>query len=372
MSLPGPLIETWVLYTFGSLVILARIACRWRMIGIANFKPDDYLIIPAWITYTTMTVAAHIVGGHGDLHALSLEEREALASGSPGAADPLVTGTKWFCAGVATYVTFIWLLKLNMLFLYQRVVRGLWVARFIRPAMALVGGTYLATLLVLFLPCRPYDRMWIVFPDQGAYCKPQSTLNLIPPLAMNLLTDLVIMAIPAPVILPIHTTLARKAGLLTLFFAGVFIMVAAILRVVFVIVMADGPTAAIWSCREDFVAIVVGQAILLRPVFTRGFWGGKGEVGKSIGVTEEGTGSGRRVKDPFSVTVALATVGGDESRETVAGSDAEMGGAGLVISVKSLVEVESTESPTGRDPGRGDCLWPTNRASCWNGREGGV
>lgn len=131
--------------------------------------------------------------------------------------------------------------------------------------------------------------------------------------------------------------------------------------------MADGPTAAIWSCREDVVAIVVGQAILLRPLFTRGFWG-RGEGGKSGSVTEE-TGSGRRVKDPFSVTVALATLRGDESRETVAGSDIETGG-GLVISVKSLVKVENTESPTGLHPGRGDCLWATNRAGCWKGGEG--
>ena len=49
MVLPGPLIETWVLYGAGSLIIFARILCRWRMIGPANFKPDDYLIVPAWV-----------------------------------------------------------------------------------------------------------------------------------------------------------------------------------------------------------------------------------------------------------------------------------------------------------------------------------
>lgn len=49
MLLPGPLIETWVLYSFGSLVIFARIVCRWRLIGPENFKPDDYLIILAWV-----------------------------------------------------------------------------------------------------------------------------------------------------------------------------------------------------------------------------------------------------------------------------------------------------------------------------------
>jgi hypothetical protein len=33
-----------------------------------------------------------------------------------------------------------------------------------------------------------------------------------------------------------------------------------------------GQTAAIWSCREDVVAIVVGQCTMIRPIFTRRFW----------------------------------------------------------------------------------------------------
>jgi hypothetical protein len=86
--------------------------------------------------------------------------------------------------------------------------------------------------------------------------------------------------------------------------------------------MKNGPTAAIWSCREDFVAIVVGQAILIRPIFTKRFW--TSDYGR--GMTEYGSskrsknsahleesyemGSKKRgkAKDPFSLTAALATV----------------------------------------------------------------
>lgn len=111
-----------------------------------------------------MTVAAHIVGGLGDLHALDLEVRRTM---SEEEAQPYVYGTQWFCAGVATYILFIWTLKLNMLFLYQRVVQGLWVEKFLKPAMFLVGLTFFASYLILFCACRPYNRMWIVYPDQG-------------------------------------------------------------------------------------------------------------------------------------------------------------------------------------------------------------
>lgn len=106
-------------------------------------------------------------------------------------AEPYIRTTKWFCAGVATYVVFIWSLKLNMLFFFKRVVNGtrtqplsppainvwnqaddgqllgLWVEKFIVPAMCLVGCTFIANMGILFGACRPYDRMWVFYEDEG-------------------------------------------------------------------------------------------------------------------------------------------------------------------------------------------------------------
>ncbi|KJZ68689.1 hypothetical protein HIM_11916 [Hirsutella minnesotensis 3608] len=369
------LIETWCLYAFGSVIIFARVACRWRMVGISGFKPDDYIIFLSWMTYTVMTVAAHIVGGLGDLHALDIEQRAAL---SVEEAKPYIYGTQWFCAGVATYILFIWTLKLNMLFLYQRVVSRLWVAKFIKSVMGVVFATFFAIYLILFCACRPYYRMWIVYPDQGPICEPQSTLNMVPPLIMNILTDVMIMAIPAPILLNVKTTFWKKLGLLALFGGGLFIMVAAILRVTMVMIMKNGPTAAIWSCREDFVAILVGQAILIRPLFFKSFWTQNPSiVGRSFHFTSENSSkptaafemnSRRKLKryDPFSLTAALATVDDyDNSQEDIIGHCEEQRNAGdtiieqpgdvksgtamttknekLVIHVSKLFEVENTE-----------------------------
>jgi hypothetical protein len=373
-----------------------------------------------------MTLAAHIVGSNGDIHSQTMAQRAALASGPPQDQESVITGTKWFCIGVATYITFIWLLKLNMLFLYQRIVNGLWVEKFIMPTIGLVGITYLSTLMILFLPCRPYDRMWIVFPDQGEFCKPQSFLNMVPPLIMNLVTDLCIMAIPAPVILPVRTTIWRKLGLLILFFAGFFIMTAAVLRVVFVLVvrpsypslstisrytntaqLGNGATAAIWSCREDVVAIVVGQAVFIRPLFTRCFWtrgfvcpnAATGPKKVAPGTRTEAlplapTRPGKVKKDPFSLSAALESHNSAESdpdkvteldtesvtsNETAGRSLSRRGPppppppkddrrGTLVISVSQRVEVQTAESPSRRREeglvGR-DYLAATNRAQCY-------
>lgn len=78
----------------------------------------------------------------------------------------------------------------------------------------------------------------------------------------------------------------KKVSLVLLFSGGFFVMIAAILRVTYVMVVSqfsfprvyknalaqnlsnhrtleqqqNGAAAAIWSCREDFVATIVGQA----------------------------------------------------------------------------------------------------------------
>lgn len=282
------LVEIWALYVIGSLIIFLRVACRWRMVGVRNFKMDDYIIWFSWVVYTIMSVASHICGGHESLHTLSDEVRATITEAE---AAPYVWVTKWFCTGVSTYIVFIWSLKFTMLFFYKRIVNGLWVEKFIMPVMALVAASFVAIMVVHFASCRPYTRMWQIYPDQGANCMPLAEIYLIPALVLNIVTDILILAIPAPVIFPVKTTVWRKISLVVIFSAGLFIMTAAILRVDFVLVHDNGKTAAIWSCREGFVAIIVGQAPILRPAFTRSFW--TGEISQSS--------SAQRTKSSFPI-----------------------------------------------------------------------
>ena len=67
---------------------------------------------------------------------------------------------------------------------------------------------------------------------------PQSPAFLLTVLILNLVTDVCIILIPIPIILPLKISWARKLGLLGMFCAGVFIMIAAILRVYFVMAVS--------------------------------------------------------------------------------------------------------------------------------------
>lgn len=74
-------------------------------------------------------------------------------------------------------------------------------------------------------------------------CEPQATLYMLPTLIMNIVTDICIMAIPAPVVLRAKMSMFRKISLIFLFSGGFFVMIASILRVTFVMVVSQIYTA---------------------------------------------------------------------------------------------------------------------------------
>jgi hypothetical protein len=69
-------------------------------------------------------------------------------------------------------------------------------------------------------------------------------------------------------------SITRKILLFLLLCAGTFVMIAAILRVVFVFKSTDPATPAIWACRETLVAMIVSNAPLIRPMLSARWWRG--------------------------------------------------------------------------------------------------
>lgn len=104
--------------------------------------------------------------------------------------------------------------------------------------MVFVGVSGASIWILFASACRPFHKLWQILPDPGPYCFPQSHVFLITVLVLNLVTDLCIILIPIPIILPLKISWGRKFGLLGLFCAGVFVMIAAILRVYFVLAVS--------------------------------------------------------------------------------------------------------------------------------------
>ncbi|OJD34058.1 uncharacterized protein BKCO1_2500010 [Diplodia corticola] len=374
MDFTPNIVEIYTLYGIGSCLIFARIACRTKLVGVRGWHPDDYIIFLSWALYTAVTVVAHvfiIVAGGKHTSLLTHDQRRLMP---PSQVPAWVYGSKIFMLGQMLYASIVWSLKFNMLFFYRRITRGLWVEKLIIPTLAFVAMTGIAVLLVFTCTCRPFYKLWQVWPDPGDHCEPQNYVFFLSVLLMNMVTDLIILLIPVPVIAPLHASLPRRLGLYALFGLGVFCMIAAVLRVVFVFALNQSGISAMWSIREDFVAVFVGQAPMVRPIFSRGFWTGgdrndsygKGSKAKSFGNRSAGieldsnpdhsrhsrkgssAGFGGKKKDPYSVTQIMS----ESQEEIVAGraGDLERGrdAAGddmhLTVEVKRVVHVESRET----------------------------
>lgn len=127
-------------------------------------------LTPLKALYTSVTVVAHVFiikagGKHTSL--LTHEQRRLMpASEIPAWA----YGSKIFMLGQMLYASIVWSLKFNMLFFYRRVTRGLWVEKLVVPAIGLVACTGIAILLIFTCTCRPFSKLWQVWPDPGGKC----------------------------------------------------------------------------------------------------------------------------------------------------------------------------------------------------------
>ncbi|KAK8062046.1 hypothetical protein PG994_008412 [Apiospora phragmitis] len=333
--------EIWCLYTVGTILIACRLFVRIKLVGFRGLQPDDVLVVFAWMCYTSVSVVGQVfILNAGGKHTSQLTQQDRLdLPVSEYAAYEF--GTKMFLLGETLYLGTVWTLKLCMAFFYRRLVRGLWSEKLILPLMAGIGMTGLAGILTIYTTCTPVSKHWQILPNPGPICVPQNPWVFITIMGLNLSTDLCILSLPIPVLAKMRTNAVRKIGLVFLFSLGAFTMVAAIVRIVSIFVLNQESAGALWSIREDFIAVVVIQAPMVYPLFGRQFWRtaygtGDGSRDESSAKPAKSSGTGesheltfgsatmnriKRPKDPYSLTqLGITQVDGSESQEGIINS----------------------------------------------------
>ncbi|TDZ27899.1 hypothetical protein C8035_v008616 [Colletotrichum spinosum] len=270
-------VEAWTLYAIGMAATALRTYARTKAVGVRNFRADDYL---AWVAassvqlfYTAQSTLAYEVGdvAHGLANnGMTRAERLALSTDSPEY-QRRVIGSKIQVAGWTTYSALIWLLKLSMLIFYLRLMQGLerryrvriWVGVF------LVIGTFFASIGAVCLACVPFQKYWQVSPDPGRYCQAATSLPVIwTSFASNVSTDIYILLIPIPLLWESKLKLAEKIALTIVLGAGMFVLVCATLKSVFVLIdpINGAQLAGTWGTRETFVATITTNLPMIFPL----------------------------------------------------------------------------------------------------------
>ncbi|PLB48751.1 hypothetical protein P170DRAFT_455637 [Aspergillus steynii IBT 23096] len=256
-------VESWTLYAFGVAATILRTYARGNAVGYRNLRSDDYLVWVGVLFYTAQTALAYSVGKSANGLAnsgMTDAQRAALSVDDPEYRFRVI-GSKIQLAGWTTYSALIWALKLSMLCFYVRLTDGLG-KRYRVPVwvgFGLVVGTFIASIITILGACRPIHKYWQINPDPGNVCQAGVSKPIVwVSFAANVSTDLYLIFIPIPMLWKSSLKPIKKIASTIVLSTGIFVLVCATLKSVFVLVEPiDGAQlSASWGTREAFAAVI--------------------------------------------------------------------------------------------------------------------
>ncbi|KAL2377215.1 hypothetical protein RJ035_007764 [Blastomyces gilchristii] len=266
-------VELWTQYGFGVLITALRSYARVNAVGFRDLRVDDYLIWFAILLYSAQFTLAFFAVNHGQGLANNGMTDAARAALDPDSEEYRlrVFGSKIQVIGWTCYSFLICMLKMSMLVFYTRLMEGLSRYFSIRIwfGIGLVATTFLASVITIYAACRPVSKYWQINPDpgnrcQGAVSRPIVFVTYI----ASVLTDIYLIMIPLPMLWGTRLKLAKKIGATIVLGAGVFVLVCATLKTIFVEVdpIHGAELAGRWGTREAFVSVVTTNLPMMLPL----------------------------------------------------------------------------------------------------------
>ncbi|KAI1386306.1 uncharacterized protein F4822DRAFT_311910 [Hypoxylon trugodes] len=204
------LLVCWWITLFCTTIILLRIAGRFIR-SEKLFREDKtaaLAIIPLYLRMGCVHVILIYGTNNAQYNELTPEQlhRKSVASG-------LVLASRIF------YAATLWILKTAILEFFKRLTIITWnrsheiTLLFIRATLIV---TFVAVLIADLTECQPFTHYWQVMPDPGGQCR-QGYVQLITMATCNIMTDLLLVFYPVPIILTSHMNTKRKVQLTLLF-----------------------------------------------------------------------------------------------------------------------------------------------------------
>ncbi|PTB45556.1 uncharacterized protein TrAFT101_000995 [Trichoderma asperellum] len=131
------------------------------------------------------------------------------------------------------YAATLWILKGTILEFLKRIAESTWQRTHHYTLIAIrcsLGLTFIAVVISDLAECNPFRHYWQVLPDPGGQCR-QGYVQLITMAACNILTDLMLVIFPIPIIVQSNMQFRRKLQLLILFSLSLSVVAVTIYRV---------------------------------------------------------------------------------------------------------------------------------------------
>ncbi|KAG9188310.1 hypothetical protein G6011_02233 [Alternaria panax] len=248
--------QSWSLYSIGMVFILLRTFARWhRVRSLSGFAADDWIMITAVpLFYTGLIVCLNIIATGGGSN---LFPPEQFSTFTREEIDERIKGSKIVVVSEQCMLNVIWSLKACMLFMYARMLTGTTNMKWIKAAALWVLVGWLSVEIAFFGACRPFVGYWAV-PPPNPQCTTLEHFAIVQA-TFNLSSDLLIIAVPIPMIISLSLPLKQKVVLGILFSMGTFVIIAAILTKIYNLSDVYANTYMLWYTREASVAVYVAN-----------------------------------------------------------------------------------------------------------------
>ncbi|KAL5628618.1 hypothetical protein BROUX41_002009 [Berkeleyomyces rouxiae] len=192
----------------------------------------------------------------------------------------LVSEVMYMCALAAT--------KISIMVLYFRIFPSQKLRRLVWATSIFTILFTVASVLATIFQCQPAKAAWDFLVEGKCY----TFVNfLYANAAVSLATDILVLAMPLPLLWRLTLPVRQRLAICSLFMLGAFACVAAIVRMTFLEEVTGLDVSyrisksIIWSVIEVTVGIICGSVPHLRPLFTHiipGHWGSSHISGKNV------------------------------------------------------------------------------------------
>ncbi|KAI0838441.1 hypothetical protein F5Y06DRAFT_46833 [Hypoxylon sp. FL0890] len=244
---------------FATTAVCLRLYTRHFVLN--KFWVDDYFAIAGLIGMIANGIVQIVHTKYGlGAHYYDIKEAD------------IVEFWKMFYALTVTYASTLMLVKFSLFFQYYRLILEVPRYRlFYLFVMFLVGGWVIAQEFILIFSCTPIHTYWDG--DPHGKCLNSELLGWMNAIG-NIVTDLIVLVLPIPVVWRLNLKKGRKWAVIGIFGLGFFTCIISICRMVFFAKLTvdfsyDLVSVAAWGEAESASGLICSSLIALGPLIHR-------------------------------------------------------------------------------------------------------
>jgi len=253
------LLYSWWATCFAAVVILTRLAGR-KVRSNKLFR-EDWIMFLALIPLFARMGFVHVVLVYGtnnvatvgvDYTEEEIRHREM--------------GSKLVLAARIFYALFIWMSKWTVSEFLKRITIHLWRTSYeftLHCIRVFLVATFIAVIIATLAECQPFSHYWQVVPDPGPQCR-QNYAQLLTMGTADIITDILLVAFPIPIVLRSGQTWRRKIQLAALFSTSIALIIITGMRMPAVISnLGRQQYRTIWASSEILASAFVSNIIII-------------------------------------------------------------------------------------------------------------